>query len=73
MINLPPFGPPIPVDATVASTIIVIGAPGLKAMILACGVVVALAASAAWRALRGRRSARRPARAAVANVAGARG
>jgi hypothetical protein len=73
MFNLPPFGTPIPIDATVASTIVVIGAPALKMVLVACGVVVALAAGAAWRALRGRRSARRPARAAVANVAGARG
>jgi hypothetical protein len=73
MFNLPPFGPPIPIDATVASTIVVIGAPALKMLLLPCGVVVTLLAGAAWRARRGRRSARRPAHAAVANVAGARG
>jgi len=73
MFNLPPFGPPIPIDATVASTIVVIGAPALKTVLLGCGVVVTLVAGAAWRACRGRRSVRRPARTAVANVAGARG
>ena len=73
MFNLPPFGPPIPIDATVASTIVVIGAPPLNLVLFACGVVVALVAGAAWWARRGRRSLRRPARAAVANVAGARG
>jgi hypothetical protein len=73
MINLPPFGPPVPIDASVASTIVVIGAPALTATILACGVVAAIVAAAVWRARLGRRSARRPARAPVANVAGARG
>src|SRR5262249_57958610 len=73
MMNLPPFGPGIPVDAAVASTIVVIGVPGLKTLLFACGVVAVMAAGAAWRARRGRRSAPRPGRAAVADRAGARG
>jgi hypothetical protein len=73
MMNLPPFGAPIPIDAPVASMIVIVVAPALKTVLLASGAVVAIVAGAAWRALRGRRSARHPARAGMANVAEARG